>query len=120
MPRGFTRGVAFEREAQRWLEQQGLVLVERNFRTRGGEIDLVMRDGTKLVFIEVRKRGHSRFGNALASITPKKVSRIRHAAELFLKKNVKKSEATPVCRFDVVTFDGDPPDQELRWVRNAF
>lgn len=79
-----------------------------------------MRDGQKLVFVEVRKRRRSRFGSALESITPQKVSRIRHAAETFIKKNVKTPNQPPVCRFDVVTFDGEPPNQQLRWIRNAF
>jgi len=118
--RGFTRGVEFERRAEKWLQEHGLELVQRNFRAHRGEIDLIMRDGEKLVFIEVRKRRQDRFGSALASITPTKVSRIRHVAQAFLKKNVKPPDQPPVCRFDVITFDGEPPDQQLRWVRNAF
>lgn len=119
--RGFTRGIPFERAAESWLASQGLELVARNFRARGGEIDLVMRDATTLVFVEVRRRTRRRYGSALESITAQKVSRIRRAAEIFLKtRNFTASGQHPSCRFDVVTFDGADDALEVQWIRNAF
>ena len=65
------RGHNAEEQALKFLEQKGLTLITRNYRCRLGEIDLIMRDHPAVVFIEVRLRGKSKFGNAGESITPK-------------------------------------------------
>ncbi len=65
-------GDAWENQARRWLEGQGLRFIAANARERGGEIDLIMRDGTVTVFIEVRYRRSARYGDAAASVTPQK------------------------------------------------
>jgi putative endonuclease len=90
-------GLAAEQAALRHLESQGWTLLARNHVVRGGELDLVMRDGTTVVFVEVRLR---RSGDeALASITPRKVARVVRAAELYLAGQ--RFGDAPV-RFDVV------------------
>ena len=105
-------GDAGEERALRFLEKQGLTLIERNFRCKGGEIDLVMKDGTGLVFVEVRKRAASGYGGAAASVTPRKQMRLVAAAHTFLQRYT----MPPACRFDVITIDGNA----LNWLKNAI
>ncbi len=105
-------GDAGEERALRYLEKQGLKLVERNFRCKGGEIDLIMQDGGMLTFVEVRKRAGAGFGGAAASVTPRKQARLVIAAQTFLQRY----RMPPACRFDVVAIDGD----QMEWLRNAI
>jgi putative endonuclease len=108
-------GVQAERLAARFLEAQGLKLVERNYRSRFGEIDLVMRDAHTLVFVEVRLRSHGGFGGAAASVDRRKQQRLIATAQQYLST----LPAPPPCRFDVVlmsALQGTPPE----WLRNAF
>jgi putative endonuclease len=79
-----TRGREAEALAARHLECCGLRVIERNFRIRGGEIDLICRDGKTLVFVEVRLRSRTDFGGAGASITVTKQRRIILAAQHYL------------------------------------
>jgi len=106
------QGRAGEQAALRYLRRQGLALVEANYTCKGGEIDLVMRDGDSLVFIEVRQRADGRHGGAAASITPAKIRRLLRAAQVYLQR----FPALPPCRFDVVAIDGD----RLEWIRDAI
>jgi putative endonuclease len=108
-----------EARALAYLQGQGLVLVQRNYRlahgphARGAEVDLILRehDGT-LVFVEVRSRSSTRFGGALASVTLAKQRRIVRAARHFLLQQ----PVPPPCRFDVVAIEG----AELNWLQGAF
>ena len=109
-------GDAFEDTALRHLQQAGLRLVTRNYRTPGrggGEIDLVMRepDGT-LVFVEVRARSRVDHGGAAASVGVLKQRKIVFAARHYLSR----CAAQPPCRFDVVAYDG----HSVTWLRAAF
>ncbi len=109
------RGVRAERLAADFLVQHGLAIVERNFRTRRGEIDLIGRDGDTLVFVEVRLRSRSDFGGPAASITPTKRARLVAAAQGYLARLGRE----PPCRFDAILLDGlDPP--RIRWERNII
>lgn len=101
-----------EDEALAHLVLHGLTLLERNFLCKAGEIDLVMRDGAHLVFVEVRRRAGRRFGGAAASITPRKQQRLVRAAQVYLLRY----RTLPPCRFDVVAIDG----QELSWLQNVL
>ncbi len=108
------RGREAERLAGHYLEGQGLRIVERNFRVRGGEIDLICREGRCLVFVEVRLRGRSDFGGAAASITAQKRQRLVLAARHYLQRS---PEAD--CRFDCILLerlDGNA----IEWIKNAF
>jgi putative endonuclease len=105
-------GDAGEERALQHLEHAGLKLVQRNFLCKGGEIDLVMRDGVTLVFIEVRSRASSQFGGAIASVTPAKQRCMVHAAQTYLQK----LRDVPACRFDVVALDGD----QITWLQNVI
>ncbi|MDN4576444.1 YraN family protein [Pandoraea cepalis] len=107
-------GESFEGHAQTLLERRGWRLVARNYRCRGGEIDLIMRDcAGVLVFVEVRARARSDFGGAAESITRAKRRRLALAARHYLLRR-----PAGRCRFDVVTFDGRPP--VVRWLPDAF
>jgi putative endonuclease len=106
------QGRRWEQAALAHLAQRGLKLVEANFRCKGGEIDLVMRDRATLVFVEVRQRADRRHGGAAASITPAKIRRLVRAAQFYLLR----FPSTPPCRFDVVAIDGD----QLDWIPNAI
>jgi putative endonuclease len=105
-------GQSGEDDALAYLQQQGLVLVERNFLCKGGEIDLVMQDRDVLVFIEVRKRADKQHGGAAASITPAKQRRLIVAAQRYLQRY----KMPPPCRFDVIAIDAD----EFVWLKNAI
>lgn len=105
-------GDAGEDQALRYLEQQGLTLVERNFRCKGGEIDLVMQDGRGLVFVEVRKRAAGGHVGAAASVTPRKQARLVVAAQTFLQRY----RMPPPCRFDVIAIDG----RSMAWLKDAI
>ena len=105
-------GQAGEDRALAFLQRHGLFLVERNFRCKGGEIDLVMREENMLVFVEVRKRADRRHGGAAASITPRKQARLILAAQVFLQRY----STYPACRFDVIAIDGT----SLDWLKDAI
>jgi putative endonuclease len=106
-------GRAAEDLALRFLRARGLDLVERNYRCRGGEIDLVMRDGRHWVFVEVRYRRRQQFGAPQATVDTAKQRRLTLAASHFL---VRHGDAP--ARFDVVGISGEPP--RIEWIRNAF
>jgi putative endonuclease len=106
------QGRRWEQVALAHLQRHGLVLVEANFLCKGGEVDLVMRDGDTLVFVEVRQRADRAAGGAAASITPAKIRRLVRAAQFYLMRFA----APPPCRFDVVAIDGE----QLDWLKNAI
>lgn len=91
----------------------GYTVVERNFRCRFGEIDIIARDGDALVFVEVRTRSHSSRGSALETVTPAKQRRIARVAGHYLAV---RRPSLSSCRFDVVGITGD----HVELVRDAF
>lgn len=105
-------GQTGEDDALAYLQQHGLTLIERNFRCKGGEIDLVMQDRMALVFVEVRKRADKNHGGAAASITAAKQRRLIIAAQHYLQRY----KMPPACRFDVIAIDG----AEMTWLKNAI
>ena len=90
-------------------------MVERNWRRRCGELDLVARDGDVLVFVEVRLRRRGDFGGAAASITGAKRARMAAAAGLYLAD----LRHTPPCRFDAILMDALDPAR-IEWLRNVI
>lgn len=112
------RGAQAERIACRYLEKHGLQLVTRNYRCRGGEIDLLMRHGQLLVVVEVRHRRGQRFGGAAASIDTRKQRRLILAAQDYLARHP--AAATTPVRFDVLALDGDIAAPAVDWIRDAF
>ena len=109
------QGAHAEQLAVQYLQQQGLTLVVQNYRSRFGEIDLIMQDRKTLVFIEVRLRRHAGFGGAAASIDANKQQRIISTAQQYLAK----LGHIPPCRFDVVLLD-DMQGRNMQWLKNAF
>ena len=106
-------GEQAEALAARFLASRGLAILERNFRTRLGEIDLVARDGATLVFVEVRRRRSSAaWGGAAASVDGLKRHRLEAAARAYLARYA----TEPACRFDVVAIQGEA----CTWLRDAF
>jgi putative endonuclease len=105
------QGRLAEQEAARHLAGRGLTVIERNFRLRGGEIDLICTDGTTTVFVEVRQRKRSDFGGAGASIDAAKRQRLILAARHWLARHGERP-----CRFDCVLIDAGT----LTWLRDAF
>ncbi|GAP67157.1 hypothetical protein MBSD_n2473 [Mizugakiibacter sediminis] len=112
------RGGVFEQHALDRLTQAGLALVARNFTTRHGELDLVMRDGDTLVFVEVRYRRGTGFGGGMASVDAAKRAKLVRAAALFLAAHPRLAHLP--CRFDVVAFAGDAAQPTCDWRRAAF
>ena len=108
-------GFAAEKYARDYLCKQGLKLVENNFSCRLGEIDLIMRDGEFLVFVEVRARVSNAHGNALESVNYFKQQKLLKTASYYLL--IKNLTNIP-CRFDVLALDGHQPT--VSWIKNAF
>jgi len=108
------RGAAAEDLAAVYLEGQGLRIVERNYRCRFGEIDLVARSGAVLVFVEVRARKTETFGGAAGSITAAKRRRLVAAARHYLAAH----RGERACRFDVVLVRGAA--RRVEWLTDAF
>lgn len=111
-------GSHYETLALGHLQRAGLALISRNVRGRMGEIDLIMRDGEVIVFVEVRARARTIFGGAAASITADKRARlIRTAAWLMPRLHTGSSrQPARLARFDVVAFDNDA----IQWLPHAF
>ncbi len=111
-----------ERLAERFLKQKGLKLIERNYRCRAGEIDLIMADGDSLVFVEVRFRKHKKYGSASESVNLRKQQKLIKAAQYYLLAHFHSHE--PACRFDVVAIDGNQTPKlsqnPIEWLPNAF
>ncbi len=112
-------GARLERRVSRYLKKSGLTLVARNFHTRRGEIDLVMRDANCLVFVEVRYRDRSSFVDAALTVDPTKQRKLGQAASMFLAAHDEYAHC--VCRFDVVGVDRDAGGRlHVSWLRDAF
>lgn len=99
--------------------QFGLVLLDRNYRTPHGEIDLIMKDGDTTVFIEVRSRKKETILNTLETIDRRKCMRIIHSSEYYLQRHVSNYNEMK-CRFDVVTLCGPLEAARLEWIKDAF
>ncbi|PWC13038.1 YraN family protein [Brenneria corticis] len=108
-------GADYERQARRYLEGAGLTFAAANVTLRGGELDLIMRDGQTWVFVEVRYRRNADFGGAAASVTRQKQRRLLHAAAVWLAQRGASFD-TVDCRFDVLAITGD----RFTWIPNAF
>lgn len=106
-------GQRYESTAERLLRDLGYEILERNFTCRGGEIDLVCREGEVLVFVEVRGRSDTRFGLPEETVDGRKQRRLRRAAWVYL---MRRSLGEPVCRFDVIGIDVNG----ARLYRDAF
>jgi putative endonuclease len=108
------RGQQAEQTACTFLISKGLRLIERNYRTKTGEIDLIMRDGNDVVFIEVRARHYSDFGSAIESVNWLKQQKLIKAATHYLIERQWFDKVN--CRFDIIGVTHD----NCEWIPNAF
>jgi len=111
-------GHSAEQYASRFLTKQGLKLVKANYRSRYGEIDLIMQDNNSLVFVEVRARKNQRYGSGAETIDYRKQQKIIKTAECFLQKN--KRYAKSPCRIDVISIHNDILNPKIDWIKNAI
>ena len=113
------RGAVCEGIAADYLERQGLEVIARNLRCKGGEIDLVCRDGRVLAVVEVRQRCRTDYGGALSSVSASKQRKIIRAARFLLERRATFNAMT--LRFDVVAIQGMPDGpHDICWIKDAF
>jgi putative endonuclease len=108
------KGQEAEAIAAKYLKAQGLKLITSNYRSRFGEIDLIMQNGESLVFIEVRLRKSKAFGGAEESITASKQHKIVITAEYYLQQH-----GNQACRFDAILMN-KADAQNITWIKNAI
>lgn len=106
-------GFSYEEKALEVLVKNGYVFVARNFVTKAGEIDLIVKKDNLLVFVEVKYRKNSKYGYGFEVVDKKKQIRIYKSAMKFLEKN--KFDSFNM-RFDVLSFDGE----KHSWIKNCF
>lgn len=111
-------GKAAEDRALAWLRQQGLRLLERNYRCRLGEIDLIMEEHDCVVFVEVRKRGRTSRVSPEASVDARKQQKLVHAANHYLSRYPRR--ASQPCRFDLIALASDSEHATPLWYKDAF
>lgn len=109
-------GAQAEQTAARYLQQQGLKLLQANYRCRFGEIDLIMSEGETLVFVEVRLRTRNDYGGAAASIDHRKQGKLMRTAQHYLATFAH----LPPCRFDALLLASADGAQGVEWIKNAF
>lgn len=115
--RGRELGASAEIEAARYLSSHGFKIIEKNFSSKTGEIDIIARDGESIVFIEVKARSSEKKGSASSAVTPMKQKKIIMTALYYLKsKGLSGSKA----RFDVVAVDSSGSGFIIEHIRNAF
>jgi len=111
------KGRLGEHLAREFLREKGLIILESNVRCPLGEIDVVARDGSTLVFVEVRSRSVDRFGLPQESVNRRKQRRITQLAQWYLKKH----PFPGLCvRFDVVAVSWEREPPRITWIPNAF
>ena len=121
MPTSRERGIDAESACCTYLQQQGLKLLAKNYRSRRGELDLVMQEKDIVVFIEVRYRKNDAYGGAIESITQSKQQKLRATAEQYLQQETSLSNG----RFDVVAMtkkiqNNQTDGYTFDWIKNAF
>jgi putative endonuclease len=115
-------GADAEQLAQDYLQKQGLLFVAKNFRARRGEIDLIMRDNTQLIFVEVRFRRSNSFGSAEESITRQKCQRLTAAALAYMQSQKLVDQLS--ARFDAVAISPASATSQggyrINWIKNIL
>ena len=109
-----------EKAAVRFLKKKGYRIIEKNYRNKSGEIDIVAEQDQVLVFVEVKSRVDAQYGEPLEAVTPHKQRKIGQVARGFLAQHRIENRD---CRFDVVGIKGnldEPKTWEIEVVQNAF
>jgi len=110
-------GVLAEDKAERFLKASGYKILQRNYKTKLGEIDIIAQDKDTLCFIEVKSRSSDRFGSGLEAVSALKQKQICKAALSFLKENKLLDKQ---ARFDVVSLDASGDAEKITLIKNAF
>lgn len=110
-------GSHYEQLAKRHLCNHGVRFIAQNFSARCGELDLIMQDGNCLVFVEVKYRNNSRFGQAAEFVDRKKATRMLRTAHTWLRQQGLSAHTTEF-RFDVVGIQNN--GQDINWIKNAI
>ena len=113
-----SKGKLAEDLACQYLKRRGLRLLEKNYRSPKGEVDLIMRDGNVTVFIEVRSRKHDGHMHVVESIDSGKRARIIETSLEYLQNHRRSNK--DICRFDVILLTGSPESVRIEWIKNAF
>jgi len=119
LARTLGRGRWAEALAERYLLARDMRLLERNYRIRGGEIDLIMEQAGVTVFVEVRYRGNAAYGSAAESVDRRKQQRLLRTAEHFLQTHARERPDSS-CRFDVIAITGNGRAADIEWIPDAF
>jgi putative endonuclease len=114
IPNHLSLGLRSEKEACNFLQTKGLKLISSNYHCPFGEIDIIMKEGDVLVFIEVRLRSHIIYGSALESIDSRKQQKLLKSATHYLQKHQLLDKID--CRFDVIGFS----NSSIEWIKDAF
>ena len=116
---GLRKGMRFEDRARGYLTRRGLRLLESNFRSRFGEIDLIMHDGETICFVEVKYRRSADYGGAASTITRSKQRKLVKTALFYLARH--RRYAQRPLRFDALLIQSQPDGSEnFEWIKNAF
>ena len=107
-------GTRYEQIACDYLEEQGLKVIETNYRTQLGEIDIVAKDADELVFVEVKYRKNRNYGGAEHAISRKKQLTIIRVAKMYIRMH--RLPMSAPYRFDAVLIDGG----EIQHIKNAW
>ena len=111
-------GANLEELTSDYLKDKGVEIVERNYRCRQGEIDIIGRDGKYLCFMEVKYRSSDRYGSGLDAVDFKKQKKICSVAKFYLYSKYKSFDI-PV-RMDVIAISLNGDIYEFNWIKNAF
>ena len=106
------KGKTGEDKAAAFLKKKGCAIIARNYRAKTGEIDIIAEQGGVLVFVEVKTRDTSTYGEGFESVTGIKQAKIIRTAEFYITQN----NVEKLCRFDVISIDGD----KITHIENAF
>lgn len=112
-------GKITENFAAEYLALQRLTLIDQNFHSKYGEIDLIMLDGETYVFVEVKYRKNNNYGGGLMAVSHSKQEKIRFCAKFYLQQKQLNEYNTP-CRFDIVALEGNIRKPKIDWLKNAF
>lgn len=107
-------GSLYEEKAASYLQSRGLQILEKNYRCKLGEIDLIAKDGNCIVFAEVKYRYNMKQGYAAEAVDRRKQMVLKKVAEFYLLAKIHSLDVP--CRFDVIGFDGE----KIHWISNAF
>ena len=113
----YQQGQQVEELVNKYLQQQGLTIITRNFRSAFGEIDIISQEGTSLVFVEDRYRRNYDFGGPIASVTRHKQKKILRTAECYISKRKWTNKLTK--RFDVLGVTG-AEKTKFEWIKDAI